>query len=114
MIATRRSEPSRTDVSRMWVVGLWGMLSVLGAFASYANAADGHRPVTVVRALWLGLATWFVWAPLTFLIARLGQRWPLDQRTQWRVVVARGAAHLAAAIAIGFVATAITAIAVYD
>ncbi|MGH7468308.1 MAG: sensor histidine kinase [Longimicrobiales bacterium] len=108
--ATSLASRSEGTVSARWVLGIWSVPIVLGAFASYANARELGQPVSAARALWLGLGTWLIWAPLTPIIVRLGQHWPLDRRKHWRIVPA----HLAAAALIGLTAAALTALAVYD
>ena len=93
-----------------WVATVWSLLVLLGAFASYANASDAGRPMSVGRALYLGLAAWGIWAFLTPLIVWLGQRWPVDRRRHWRLALA----HIAAAGAVGLLAAGVTAAAVFD
>ena len=102
--------PTPNDVSWRWVLGVWSIPIALTAFASYANFADAGRPITLGRAVWLGLGGWLIWALLTPIIVRLGQRWPLDRRRHWRFA----AGHLGAAITIGVITAATTALAVYD
>lgn len=92
-----------------WNLGFWCGLSLLGAFAVYANAQEAGDAISVGRALWLGQSPWLIWAPLTALIVRLGQRWPIDRTLRWRYV----AGHLAAAGVAGGVAAAVTAAFVY-
>ena len=101
---------SDADVSWRWILGIWSVPILLGAFVSYANALEAGRAIPVARALWLGIGAWGVWPLLTPVIVRLGQHWPLDRRRSWRLVLA----HIAAAVAVGIIAEVVTAIAVYD
>jgi LytS/YehU family sensor histidine kinase len=108
--ATQVPTRSGAEVSWRWILGIWSVPIVLGALASYANARETGDPVSAPRALWLGLGAWLIWALLTPIIVRLGQHWPLDRRKHWRTVLG----HLAAASAIGLIAAAVTALAVFD
>jgi signal transduction histidine kinase len=113
-IAEVRAMPAMTrsdaDVSWKWVLGIWSVPAVLGAFASYANSRETGHAVSAARAIWLGLGAWLIWPVLTPVVVRLGQRWPLDRRMHWRVLLG----HFAAAAATGVIAAGVTAVAVYD
>ena len=98
------------DISPRWLSGIWVFPMALAAIASYANFSDAGRPITVGRAVWLGVGAWIAWAALTPVVVRLGQRWPVDRRRHWRFVVG----HVAAAVAIGVVAAFVAALAAYD
>lgn len=100
----------QAKVSWTWVLGTWSIPAVLGAFASYANAREAGRAISIGRAFWVGMATWLIWALFTPLIVWLGQRWPVDRRKHWRFVIG----HLLAAAVIGVVVAVVTAVAVYD
>jgi signal transduction histidine kinase len=84
---------------------------VLGALAAWAGAREGGEPVSMARALRLGIGAWAVWPLLSPFIVWLGQRWPLDQRTRrWKSLPI----HVIAAALVGVVATGVTAAATYD
>lgn len=98
-----------TRVPWRWVLSAWSVPVVLSAFATYANATEAARPISLLRAIWLGLGAWVAWPLLTPIIVRLSQRWPLDRRIRPRFVIG----HLAAALAVGVIATALTAVTAY-
>jgi signal transduction histidine kinase len=89
---------------------IWSVPIALGAWASFANAREAGHPVSVARAIWLGLGNWLVWPVVTPVVVRLGQRWRLDQPPRWRALPA----HVVAAAAIGILTAAVTAAAVFD
>ena len=101
---------SGAEISWKWVIGIWSIPIGLGAFASYATARESGQAISATRALWTALGAWLVWPVVTPLIVRLGQRWPLDRRKHWRVLLP----HIAAAAATGVVAAGVAAIAAYD
>lgn len=104
------TKEQHAKVSWTWVLGTWSIPTVLGAFASYANAREAGPAISIGRALWVGTASWLLWALFTPMIVWLGQHWPIDRRKHWRFVIG----HLVAATVIGVAAAVVTAMALYD
>lgn len=83
---------------------------LLGALTIFANQKGAGAPISLVRALGLGVRAWIVWIPLSVAIIHIGQRWPLDRGVRWRNVVL----HLGAAAVVGVIAAMVSAVWVND
>jgi signal transduction histidine kinase len=83
---------------------LWNLVGLAFVANYYAFALSNNRPFTLEQALWMHFG-WYIWIPLTPLVARLARRWPVE-RARWVRGVAWhvGMATFLSAAEVGFYA----------